>query len=109
MFRCNRPKPRPAVDVLVRYRNRRSFHATATRIAKDGMFLDTQRLSLPLNTEIELQFSIGHNRYRIPAVVTGDCSQGIYVGFYSLQTDICQTFHNLQQRPATSPSLPAAA
>ncbi|GEM_PF-3008796 len=108
MFKCNRSQPQPAIDVLIRYRGRRSFHATAQQITEDGMFLNTQLLSLPLNTDIELQFSIGGGNYRIPAVVIDDCSQGIYVGFYTLQPGICQTFHNLQQRTPTIP-LPAAA
>ncbi len=84
MFKCNRLQTQPAIDVLIRYRGRRSFHATAEQIAKDGMFLRTRLLSFPLNTDIELQFSIGRDSYCIPAVVIDDCSQGIYVGFYKL-------------------------
>ncbi|MFC1603089.1 hypothetical protein ACFL3U_05945 [Pseudomonadota bacterium] len=109
MFKCNKPQPRPTIDVLIRYRGRRSFQATAEQIAKDGMFLNAHLLSIPLNTNIELQFSIGRNSYNIPAVVMDDCSQGIYVGFHKLETDAYQTFRNLQRSIHATTSLPTAA
>ncbi|MCF6238316.1 MAG: hypothetical protein L3J79_05825 [Candidatus Marinimicrobia bacterium] len=97
MFKCSKQQPKPMIDVLIRYRGQRSFQATTEQITKDGMFLNTHLLSIPLNTNIELQFSIGQNSYRIPAVVMDDCSRGIYVGFHNLESEAYQTFRNLQR------------
>jgi len=109
MFKYSKLQTQPTIDVLIRYRGLRSFHATAEQVAKDGMFLNANLLSIPLNTNVELQFSIGRSNYNIQAVVIDDCSQGIYVGFHKLQTDAYQTFHNLQRNIHTATTLPSAA
>ncbi len=109
MFKCSKQQPKPTIDVVVRYRGQRSFQATTEQITKDGMFLNARLLSIPLNTNIELQFSIGQNSYHIPAIVMDDCSQGIYVGFHKLETEAYQTFRNLQRSIHATTSLPAAA
>lgn len=109
MFKCSKSQPRLTIDVLIRYRGRRSFQATTEQITKNGMFLNARLLTIPLNTDIELQFSIGQNSYRIPAVVMDDCSQGIYVGFHKLEIDACQTFRNLQHNIDSTIPLPTAA
>ena len=109
MFKCNKLQPQPTIDVLIRYRGQRSFHATTEQIAKDGMFLHTHLLSIPLNTNIDLQFSVGCSNYNVPAVVMDDCSQGIYVGFHTLQTDAYLEFRTLQRSiQATTPLSTAA-
>ena len=109
MFTCNKQQPQPTIDVLIRYRGRRSFQATAEQIAKDGMFLNARLLSIPLNTNVELQLYIGSNRYTIPAVVMDDCSQGIYVGFHKLETTAYQAFRNLQRSIHAATPLSVAA
>jgi len=109
MFKCNKLQPQPTIDVLIRYRGRRSFYATTEQIAKDGMFLKAHLLSIPLNTDIELQFSIGRNSYSIPAVVMDDCSQGIYVGFHQLQADAYLAFRTLQRSIHAAIPLSSAA
>jgi hypothetical protein len=73
------------------------------------MFLKTQMVSIPLNTNIYLQLFIGRKVYNIPAVVVDDCSQGIYVGFHKLQSDAYQTFRDLQRSVHATTLLPSAA
>ena len=109
MFKRNKPPNKITIDAFINYRDQRVFHATAEQIAEDGIFLNTKILSIPINTTINLKLFIGQKSYNIPAVIIDDCSQGLYVGFYKLQTDAYQTFCNLQHSAHITPRLPSAA
>ncbi len=84
--------PQTGILVQVNYGRRRCFHTHANTISADGMFLSTRTLSLPINSNISLKFSIGNDCYEISAIVTGDCSDGIYVGFHKLQPNAYDSF-----------------
>jgi len=88
----NKQPSQTSILVQVNYGRRRCFHTQANAISADGMFLSTRTLSLPINSNISLKFSIDNNCYEISAIVTGDCSDGIYVGFHKLQPDAYDSF-----------------
>jgi len=100
----NNPQRTTNILVQVNYGRRRCFHAQTNHISADGMFLATRTLSLPINSNINLQFSIDNNSYEISAIVTGDCSDGIYVGFHKLQPDADNSFRSQIHLPNTSPT-----
>ena len=93
----HRKEYKATIPVQARYRGKRSFHLTAEHISKDGMFLATRNLSMPINSNIELEFSIGNVSYNIPAIIIDDCSDGIFVGFHQLQPEAYRAFHEWQQ------------
>jgi len=93
--------------VQARYRGKRSFPIKADHISMDSMFLPTRTLSMPINTDIELQFSINNRAFKISAIVTDDCSDGIYVGFYELQPEAYDAFQKWKQiKNSTKQSAP---
>ncbi len=102
----NKQPHKTSILVQVNYGRRRCFHTQANSISANGMFLSTRTLSLPINSNISLKFSIDNSCYEIPAIVTGDCSDGIYVGFHRLQPDAYDSFCK-QNNPQEHTSPPA--
>jgi hypothetical protein len=60
-------------DVLIRYRQRRFPTAQARDLSPAGMYLQTEKLTLPTGTLIEIEFDRWGRQWFIPAsVVRGD-------------------------------------
>ena len=97
--------------VYIRYDKRRLFKAAAANLSDNGMFLDVQALTLPVDTLIELEFRALGRDWLVPAMVVHGTHRGIGVIFREPRPELSQGL--LQQpgngrHPVAFASLPSA-
>ena len=75
------------------YRDKRIFPARAKNLCIDGMFIQTDSLTLPKGNLVDLEFSLSDNSWQIPAVVVHTSPEGLGVMFRKSQPALERCSH----------------
>ncbi len=87
-------KRHPVDFVLyIHYRDKRIFPAQAKNLCIDGMFIQTNSLTLPKGNLVDLEFSLADNSWQIPAVVVHTSQGGLGVMFRKPQPALERCSH----------------
>ena len=85
-------------DVNIAYR-RRSFHGVVKNLTRDGVFIETRLLTIPSGNMIELEFSLGDDKWQISGLIVHTTQSGMGVVFRVPQPELETTVRRLVSEP----------
>ncbi len=102
--RCSKRHPVNFV-LYIQDRDKRIFPAQAKNLCIDGMFIQTDSLTLPKGNLVDLEFSLSENSWQIPAVVVHTSPGGLGVMFRKPQPTLERCSHSAD-KPSYRPRSP---
>ena len=85
-------------DVNIAYR-RRSFQGVVRNLSRDGVFIETRLLTIPTGNMIDLEFSLGDDKWQISALIIHTTQSGMGVVFRVPQPELEVLVKQLLREP----------
>jgi hypothetical protein len=78
---------------------RRGFHGVVKNLTREGMYLETNRLTIPTGNLVELSFYMGEHQWQISALVVHVQQSGLGVIFRTPQPELEREASRLSNTP----------